>query len=72
MNNIDCDKADYKTDRKIELEKKLEIAVNALEDIRNELLKINLAGLSYEDRHTIYNLMFDNGTISKALAKIQK
>lgn len=28
--NIDCDKSDYKTNREIELEKKLEIAVKAL------------------------------------------
>ena len=31
MNNIDCGKAGYKTAREIELEKKLEIAVKALE-----------------------------------------
>lgn len=30
-NNIDCGKAGYKTDREIELEKKLKIAVKALE-----------------------------------------
>lgn len=31
--NIDCGKAGYKTDREIELEKKLEIAIKALEKI---------------------------------------
>ena len=31
--NIDCGKAGYKTEREIELEKKLEIAVKALEEI---------------------------------------
>ena len=31
FNNIDCGKDGYKTDREIELEKKLEIAVEALE-----------------------------------------
>ena len=36
FNNIDCGKAGYKTDREIELEKKLEIAVKALNEIRNE------------------------------------
>lgn len=33
--NIDCGKDGYKTDREIELEKKLEIAVKALKKIRN-------------------------------------
>lgn len=32
FNNIDCGKAGYKTDREIELEKKLDIAVKALEE----------------------------------------
>ena len=31
FNNIDCGKDGYKTDREIKLEKKLEIAVKALE-----------------------------------------
>lgn len=34
LTNIDCGKAGYKTAREIELEKKLEIAVKALEKIR--------------------------------------
>lgn len=33
LTNIDCGKAGYKTAREIELEKKLEIAVKALERI---------------------------------------
>lgn len=33
MTNIDCSKEDYKTDREIALEKKLEIAISALEEI---------------------------------------
>lgn len=33
MTNIDYEKAGYKTEREIELEKKLEIAVEALEEI---------------------------------------
>lgn len=32
FSNIDCGKAGYKTDREIELEKKLEIAVKALKN----------------------------------------
>ena len=36
FNNIDCGKAGYKTDREIELEKKLEIAVKALDIILND------------------------------------
>lgn len=33
INNIDCGKAGYKTDREIELEKKLVVAVEALQKI---------------------------------------
>lgn len=33
LTNIDCGKDGYKTDREIELEKKLEIATEALENI---------------------------------------
>ena len=33
LTNIDCGKAGYKTAREIELEKKLEIAVKALDEI---------------------------------------
>lgn len=36
FNNIDCGKAGYKTAREIELEKKLKIALKALNEIRNE------------------------------------
>ncbi len=35
LTNIDCGKAGYKTTREIELEKKLEIAVKALEKMVN-------------------------------------
>lgn len=35
LTNIDCGKAGYKTAREIELEKKLEIAVQALEKMVN-------------------------------------
>lgn len=35
LTNIDCGKSGYKTDREIELEKKLEIAVKALEKYAN-------------------------------------
>lgn len=34
MNNIDCGKAGYKTEREIELEKKLEIAIKAFEKLQ--------------------------------------
>lgn len=45
MTNIDCGKAGYKTDKEIKLEKKLDIAVKALEwftsynFIRNDFAK---------------------------------
>ena len=38
FNNIDCGKAGCKTAREIELKKKLEIAVKALEEISHEIL----------------------------------
>lgn len=36
ITNIDCGKAGYKTDREIELEKKLDIALEALKQYANE------------------------------------
>lgn len=36
LTNIDCGKAGFKTKQEIELEKKLKIALKALNEIRNE------------------------------------
>lgn len=63
FNNIDCGKAGYKTDREIELEKKLEIAVKALEEMSNETL-VTAGGGCYA------NTAYDRA--QKALAKIKK
>ena len=53
------------------LQKKLDIAVEALEDAQKKLLKINLEGLNSDDRQVLYDLMFDDGTIDNALNQIR-
>ena len=67
MNNIDCGKAGYKTDREIELEKKLEIAVKALEIYADENNWIEDLGYGYNNK-------FPEGSdvAQKALAKIKE
>lgn len=40
ITNIDCGEAGYKTDREIELEKKLDIVVKALEEIKNAYIDL--------------------------------
>ena len=47
MNNIDCGKAGYKTDREIELEKKLDIAVRALITYKNLRYDGTVTGYEY-------------------------
>ena len=54
-----------------QLKEKLNIAVKALENTQKKLLKLNLAGLSSDDRHALYDLMYDDGTIDEALNKIR-
>ena len=63
LTNIDCGKAGYKTDREIELEKKLEIAVKALEEMSDETL-VTAGGGCYA------NTAYDRA--QKALAKIKE
>ena len=63
--NIDCGKAGYKTDREIELEKKLEIAVKAL----NTMVAYNSVA---EQVDKYYHIVIDVRNIGKeALAKIK-
>ena len=62
FNNIDYGKAGYKTDREIELEKKLEIAVKAL-----EFYAIPLSQLS-----SVYNIAQHHKRAQEALAKIKE
>ena len=63
FNNIDCGKDGYKTAREIELEKKLDIAVEALKDMSNETL-LTAGGGCYA------NTAYDRA--QKALAKISE
>ena len=66
MNNTDCGKAGYKTEREIELEKKLEIAVKALDKIVN----YNSVAEQVDKYH---HIVIDVREIGKeALAKIKE
>lgn len=63
---VDCGKAGYKTDREIELEKKLEIAVRAL----NTMVAYNSVA---EQVDKYYHIVIDVREIGKeALAKIKE
>ena len=73
LTNIDCGKAGYKTDREIELEKKLEIAVKALEHYANENSWVDCRK-TYNDNIYREALFFSQGykAAQKALAKIKE
>ena len=67
MNNIDCGKAGYKTDREIELEKKLEIAIKAMNSAGNCLTCMDdLSELTGE-----CNEQMALNTLTEALVKIK-
>lgn len=66
FNNIDCGKAGYKTDREIELEKKLEVAVKALEDLKNLEFKESIIKQQWGVYHQMIN------RVDEALAKIKE
>lgn len=84
MTNIDCGRAGYKTPKEIELEKRLEvsekehyrtleqlrIATGALRETKDRLLKIELSNLNYEERHKLYDIMFADGVIDRALLEM--
>jgi hypothetical protein len=66
LTNIDCGKAGYKTAREIELEKKLEIAIKALEKM------VNYNSVA-EQVDKYYYIVLDVREIGKkALKKIEK
>lgn len=50
----------------------LEIAKRALKDIKRKLLTIDVSNLSSWDRDKLYNIMFHDGIIDKALNKIEE
>ena len=54
------------------LEDKLEIAKRALKDIERKLLTIDISNLSSCDKDKLYNIMFHDGVIDKALKKIEE
>lgn len=72
MNNIDCGKADYKTEREIELEKKLEIAVEALNTIKQAIeFGFPKRGIKIDTTHTML-LRAVEEKAQEALAKIKE
>ena len=52
--------------------KQLWIAKRALKDIERKLLTIDVSNLSSWDRDKLYNIMFHDGVIDKALDKIKE
>lgn len=62
LTNIDCGKAGYKTAREIELEKKLEIAVKALEQY----------AFAEKIADSIFNGKYTKKYAQEALAKIKE
>lgn len=62
LTNIDCGKAGYKTAREIELEKKLEIAIKALE----------FYAIPFNQMSPVYNVAQHHKEAEKALAKIKE
>lgn len=62
ITNIDCGKAGYKTDREIEVEKKLEIAVKALEYYE----------IPFNHLSPVYNIAQHHKTAEEALEKIKE
>lgn len=67
--NIDCGKAGYKTAREIELEKKLEIAVNRFLVIKNQ---IELWKTGYYGKKENCVEYYIEKTVDEALAKIKE
>lgn len=77
LTNIDCGKAGYKTAREIELEKKLKIAVKALEEYADPYKWNNciMKFIAYDQQEIVNNGCFtSNGfeEAQKALAKIKE
>lgn len=69
LTNIDCGKAGYKIAREIELEKKLEIAVNRFLVIKNQ---IELWKTGYYGKKENCVEYYIEKTVDEALAKIKE
>lgn len=54
------------------LQKKLEIATKALKETRKRLLHVELSGLDGDNRQKMYDLMFEDGVIDKALKEMEE
>ena len=52
--------------------KQLKIAIEALIDTERKLLTIDVSNLSSWDRDKLYNIMFHDGVIDKALQQIKE
>lgn len=55
-----------------QLQKKLEIATKALKETRKRLLHVELSGLDGDNRQKMYDLMFEDGVIDKALKEMEE
>jgi len=53
-------------------EKKLDIVVKALKETKEKLLNVELSGLDGDNRQKMYDLMFADGVIDKALKQIKE
>lgn len=71
LTNIDCGKAGYKTARKIELEKKLEIAKEKLETIKTTATFGKLKGINVDTPDNM-RLKAIVALVDDALEKINK
>lgn len=54
-----------------QLEKRLEIATKALKETKEKLLHVELSGLDGDNRQKMYDLMFEDGVIDKALKEME-
>lgn len=60
-----------RTEDMIKIEKKLDIVVNALKETKEKLLHVELSGLDGDNRQKMYDLMFEDGVIDKALKEME-
>ena len=52
--------------------KKLDIAIRALKETQEKLLQVELSGLDGNNRQKMYDLMFADGVIDKALKEMEE
>lgn len=53
------------------LQERLEIATKALKETKEKLLHVELSGLDGDNRQKMYDLMFEDGVIDKALKEME-